>query len=133
MTRHNLPVDNKLIVHGDLTERGGYTAAQRLLEVSDRPTAIMTGNDLMAFGAMRAIEERGLKVGDDIAVGGFDDIPLAELVHPTLTTLRQPIYEIGRRLASTLVHMLAGEEIPDRAILLRPELIIRESSGVSRC
>jgi LacI family transcriptional regulator len=92
----------------------------------------MAGNDLMAFGVMSAVQAHGLRVGEDVAVGGFDDVPLAEYIHPGLTTIRQPIYEIGQQLTEMLLRMLAGETLTKRAILLEPELIVRASSGPPR-
>jgi LacI family transcriptional regulator len=92
----------------------------------------MTGNDLMAFGAMSAIQSRGLRVGYDIAVGGFDDVPSAAHIHPGLTTVRQPIYEIGQQLTEMLFQLIAGQDVAERTILLKPQLIIRASSDPSR-
>lgn len=121
-----------LLLAGELTERSGREIAKHLFNLAQPPTAIMTGNDLMAFGVMRTIQERGLRVGDDVAVGGFDDIPTSEHIHPGLTTIRQPIYETGQRLVTLLVQMMNGDTSPPRAILLEPELIIRASSGSQR-
>jgi DNA-binding LacI/PurR family transcriptional regulator len=85
----------------------------------------------MAIGAMRAAREYGLTVGRDLSVVGFDDIPLAEHAHPPLTTVRQPVYEIGRQVCRMLVQILAGEalEVEARQVLFKPELVIRDSSG----
>jgi len=124
-----LELVEELVEIGDLTERGGYEAAQRLLSLSSPPTAIVACNDLMALGAIRAARERGLIVGEDIAITGFDDIPLAEHAIPPLTTVRQPIYEIGCRICQMLVHLLEGNPLPERQVILTPELVIRESSG----
>jgi LacI family transcriptional regulator len=118
-------------VSSDLTERGGYAAASRLLAGAQRPTAIIAGNDLMAIGAMRAAREAGLNVGRHLSVVGFDDITLAEHAHPPLTTVRQPIYEIGQRVCRMLVRILAGEPLKEEEcqVLFEPELVIRDSSG----
>lgn len=132
MQRHHIPLDPALVVHGDLTEKSGRELAHHLLNLPDPPTAIMAGNDLMAFGVMSAVQAHGLRVGEDVAVGGFDDVPLAEYIHPGLTTIRQPIYEIGQQLTEMLLRMLAGETLTKRAILLEPELIVRASSGPPR-
>lgn len=132
MQAHSLPVDEALIVESDLTERGGREAANRLLDLPDPPTAIMAGNDLTAFGVMKAVQERGLAVGKDVAVGGFDDIPLAEHVHPGLTTIRQPIFQIGQQAAQTLLSLIAGKSIADASVLIMPELVVRASSGEPR-
>jgi LacI family transcriptional regulator len=113
----------------DLTQRGGFSAMSELLALSPPPTAIIACNDLMALGAISAAQKQGLVVGRDIAITGFDDIPLAEHSHPTLTTVRQPIYEIGRQCCEMLIRLIRGEELVERHVLLQPELIVRESSG----
>jgi LacI family transcriptional regulator len=131
MAAHSLPIDERMIVEADLTEAGGRTAALHLLQTA-HPTAIMTGNDLVALGVMGAIHSCGLAVGTDVAVGGFDDIPSAEHVRPSLTTVRQPIYEIGRQVTQMLFALIDGHELASSAVLLSPSLIIRESSGSRR-
>lgn len=128
MSEHGLPVDETLVVEGELTEESGRRVAARLLALPEPPTAIMTGNDLAALGAMSAVQERGLRVGEDVAVAGFDDIPAAEHVHPGLTTLRQPINEIAEQATEYLLTLISGGSPPSRATLLMPELVIRASS-----
>lgn len=105
---------------------------EQLLDLDHPPTAIVTGNDLMAFGAMQAAQERGLVVGHDIAVIGFDDIPLAEHFNPPLTTVRQPIYDIGKRICQMLIKIIKGEEVAECQVILQPELLIRQSSGAGQ-
>lgn len=130
MQHYQLGIPDSYLLEGDLTEAGGYRAAEYLLNLPTRPTAIMTGNDSMALGVMSCIRQRGLRPGVDIAVGGFDDIPAAEHVHPGLTTIRQPLYEIGEQLTRTLLEMIAGHHPKQRGILLKPQLIVRGSSGI---
>lgn len=132
MARAGLTIDPALVMAGSLTERSGYELAQKLLALPQPPTAIMTGNDLMAFGVMSALQAQGLRAGEDIAVGGFDDVPAAEHLHPGLTTIHQPIHEIGQQITLMLLKMIAGESVNDRAILLKPQLIVRASSGPAR-
>jgi LacI family transcriptional regulator len=127
---NGLELDPALIVEGNLTESGGHQRTMQLLDLEEPPTAVVAGNDLMAFGAMEAAQERGLVIGRDIAVIGFDDVPLAAYFHPTLTTVRQPIYDIGKMLSQMLIKIIKGEELAERQIILQPELVIRESSGV---
>jgi LacI family transcriptional regulator len=126
-----IPKDSALIVFGDLTQRGGYEQANKLLDLPSPPTAIAACNDLMAFGAMSAVQDRGLKVGGDIAITGFDDIPMAEYAHPPLTTVHQPIYKIGGMVCEMLIRLIQGEELNERYVLLKPELIVRQSSNKS--
>jgi LacI family transcriptional regulator len=132
MERNNIPVDESLIVEANLTEGGGSEGAHRLLALPIPPTAIMCGNDLMALGVMNVIQEKGLRVGDDIAVGGFDDIPLAEHIRPGLTTIHQPIYEIGQQIAHTLLKLIRTETVKNPSVLIKPELVVRKSSGPPR-
>jgi len=126
----DLEFDPALVVEGNLTQSRGRQRMEQLLDLEDPPTAVVTGNDLMAFGAMEAAQERGLVVGRDIAVIGFDDVPLAAYFRPSLTTIRQPIYDIGKRLSQMLIKIIEGEELAQCQIILQPELVIRESSGV---
>jgi LacI family repressor for deo operon, udp, cdd, tsx, nupC, and nupG len=83
----------------------------------------------MALGVISALQSKGLIVGHDVVVVGYDDIPLAEHAHPPLTTLRQPIYEIGRRICEMLIHLLQGDTLEERHVILRPQLVVRESCG----
>jgi LacI family transcriptional regulator len=121
------------VVEGDLTQSGGVRAAQTLLARHPRPTAIIACNDLMALGVVSAAQKMGFSIPRDLSVGGFDDIPLAEHAIPALTTVRQPIYEIGRRLSRMVVQLVQdqphlGNDWPSQ-VLLTPELVVRDSGG----
>lgn len=129
MAENDLVVEPQWIVEGDMTQRGGAQVAGKLLQLAQPPTAIIGGNDLMAIGAMNRIRQHGLEVGGDVAVGGFDDIPLAEFVNPPLTTVHQPIYTIGRQTCAMLIQIVNKEKPPDRHVLLTPSLVVRASSG----
>ncbi len=111
-----------------MAEAEARTATETLLDATPRPTAIMTGNDRMALGAMAAVRERGLTVGTDVAVAGFDNIPSAEHVYPGLTTMHQPTYEIGERLADKLLGTIAGTPPEQTATILTADLIVRGST-----
>lgn len=125
-------VDRDLIVEGDFTQEGGRTAMQQLIAREDPPTAVFCASDTMATGAIRAIHEAGLNVPDDIAVVGFDDVPAASFSNPPLTTIRQPIYELGATAASELIAQLESDE-PSRIQKRLPvELVIRESCGAGQ-
>lgn len=115
--------------HSDLLRSGGYTDTNALLDRFPAITAIVCCNDLMALGAISAAQGRGLNVGSDLSITGFDDIPPAEYAHPALTTVHQPIYEIGRRLVHMLTQIIAGTPPQQTQILLPAELIIRASTG----
>ena len=126
---HNLPQDEATIITGDLTQRGGYRQANVLLDSPVPPVAIVASNDLMAIGAMSAAQERNLQVGQDIAITGFDDTPMAEHSHPPLTTVHQPVYTIGRMVCEMLIKRIRGEFLKDEQIILKPSLVIRQSCG----
>ena len=127
-----IPTDDALFRVGNLTQRDGYEQAKILLDLPSPPTAIAACNDLMAFGAMSAAQDRDLVVGKDISITGFDNIPMAEYSHPSLTTLHQPLYQIGAMVCEMLIHLVRGEELEEKKILLKPELIVRQSSGLLR-
>ncbi len=129
MAANGLAVPDGWIVEGDMTQRGGAELTEQILTLTPRPTAILAGNDLMALGVMNRLQQRGYTVGQDIAVGGFDDIPLVEHAHPPLTTIHQPIYEIGRRTCAMLIEILNGRPPANPHILLTPTLVARASSG----
>ena len=129
MDAHGLGPDGCQIVLGDLTQKSGYEATMRLLDGAQPPTAIAACNDLMALGAMSAIHERGLQVGKDVAVTGFDDIPMAEHSHPPLTTVHQPIYQIGKMVCDKLVRLIVDEALESPQVILEPQLMVRQSCG----
>jgi len=79
---------------------------------------------------MSAAQKRGLVIGKDISITGFDNIPMAEHTHPPLTTLHQPLYQIGGMVCEMLIHLVRGEELEKKNILLKPELIVRQSAGL---
>jgi LacI family transcriptional regulator len=127
-----LEPDEAYVTEGALTLDSGYAAALRLLDQPRPPTAIAACNDMMAIGAMQAIQAKGLKVGCDVAVTGFDDILQSANAHPPLTTVRQPIYLIGRQALDMLIRAIRQEPLDEPHVLLTPELIIRESSDRRR-
>ena len=128
LAERGLTLNEDYLRIGALTEQSGYMLAKELLALPTPPSALVCGNDLMAIGAMRAAQEKGLKIGHEIAVTGFDDIPLAEHTYPPLTTVHQPIYQIGKRVTAMLIDLLEGKPLTERQILLKPELVIRQST-----
>lgn len=127
---HRLPIQKELMVTGYFEEERGAKAMEKLLSLNPgtRPTAVFAANDLMAIGAMRAIQKTGLKVPDDIAVVGFDDIDIAARVSPALTTIHQPMQDLGEFAAKSLITN-EGDFGPIRKIF-GVQLVVRESSGV---
>ncbi len=124
----HLAFDATLVAESDLTRTGGYQAAQRLLDLNARPTALICVNDLTAIGAMRAARERGIVVGRALAIAGYDGTEDSEHTDPPLTTLRQPIYDTAQRLVEMLLDRVAGKPIVEPHVILQPELIVREST-----
>lgn len=117
------------IVRGENTVEDGRTCLNRLLQLpgEQRPTAVACVSDHLAIGATQAAMAAGLVVGDDLAITGYDNVPLAEFLYPPLTTVRQPIPAVGQALVDLLLKQINGEEIAEKGVLLRPELIVRES------
>ncbi len=130
LAANGISVSPGLILRCEGNFQGGLEATSRLLElpVIQRPTAIMAFNDVMAIGAIRAAQERGLQVGVDLAITGFDDTPMVQYLTPTLTSVRQPIWEVGQQVISILLSILNETSLPGAQVLVRPELIVRESS-----
>jgi LacI family transcriptional regulator len=124
---HHIPYDPALVVSGDFWQHSGVVAANHLLDLPTRPTAIFASNDLSAFGAMEVVRDRGLEIPKDISLIGFDDIPQASLVYPQLTTVRQPLDQMGRIATRMLVEQIEHPEQPVRHVTLATKLIIRES------
>jgi LacI family transcriptional regulator len=129
MNRHRLSVSDRMIAQGDLRRESGAEAIGQLLDTRLRPTAVVFCNDMMALGGMEAAAERGLVVGRDLSIAGFDGIAAGEHTTPGLTTLRQPIGEIGRLVCRTLVAAIEGETAVPPQVLLTPELVVRGSTG----
>lgn len=124
-----LELDEALVNVSDFSEAGGYQAMQALLD--QQPDAVFAQSDAIALGAVRAIRDRGLRVPDDIAVVGFDDMPLAANADPPLTTIRQPINRTGMLAVDTLIDIVRTTPEPARHIVLPVELVIRASSGAA--
>jgi LacI family transcriptional regulator len=114
---------------GDFYPESGQAAMAALLDLPERPTAVVAAADLMAAGAIQAIVDRGLRVPDDIAIVGFDDIQIAPLLQPSLTTIRQDKRGLGATAARTLLRLIADPELEPPVITLPVELVVRESSG----
>lgn len=127
LQKAGLPIAQDHVRIGDLTEKSGMEAAHRLLTLEQPPSAIVAANDLMAIGVMQVAKQHNLSIGSDLSIAGFDDIPSAEAL--SLTTLHQPIYQIGKELSRMMVAMLEGENLEERQVLMKPELMIRASVG----
>lgn len=116
-----------LVREGDFLQPLGYRGARELLALPVRPTAIVSSNDVMAFGVMEAVREYGLRIPADISIIGFDDIPQASHVHPPLTTIRQPLEQMGRMATRMLLDLISDPATEAARIELPTELVIRDS------
>ncbi len=121
--------DPALVVKGDFLEDRGYAATRELLQLPSPPTAIFTSADTAAFGALRALREAGLRVPEDISIVGFDDIPESSLVTPPLTTVRQPLKEMGATAVRLLRNLMDDPEMTPRRTELATQLVVRDSSA----
>jgi LacI family transcriptional regulator len=128
LKKANLPVDPSLMQAGNYTPASGFAAMKFLLQVTPRPTAVFVASDVVAIGAMLAIKEAGLRIPRDMAVVGFDDIPLAEFYDPPLTTIHLPAFGLGWAGGERLIRIIQGEGLNDASLLLESKLIIRQSS-----
>lgn len=128
-----LPLPDHAVVEADFHFSGGREATARLLGTGERFTALFAGNDLMAAGAIRELTERGIEVPRDMSVIGFDDAPLAEMITPALTTMRQPLQEMAHTAVSLLLSRVTGSDgaQPTRRVL-PTALVIRESTAPPR-
>jgi len=123
-------LDEALIARGDFTENGGYKAMKQMLKV--KPDAVFAASDATAIGAIRAVEEAGLRVPQDVAFVGFDDLPVASGSEIKLTTIRQPIIQFGATAVETLIDLIENGIKPTRRIIMDTELVIRESCGAKQ-
>ncbi len=124
-----LAYDETLVRLGDFTMDSGYKAMDDLLTIDQRPSAVFVASDTVALGALQAIQNAGLQVPQDIAICGFDDIPLAKFLNPPLTTVQLPAYGLGWAAADLLIRMILNKEIINPYVLLGTELVVRSSCG----
>lgn len=128
-----VPVDQNLIRYGDFDAESGYMQMQALLRQQPRPTAVFVASDVVAIGAIKAIHEAGLSIPQQMAVVGFDDVPVAKYFEPALTTMHLPIAELAARACDMLVHFIQGKPPEQTQILLEAHLVVRDSCGAAGC
>jgi len=124
-----LSFEPRLVAEGDWSPQSGYWAMRELLERGVAFTALFAQNDRMAIGAMRALREAGRRVPDDMAIIGYDGIPMSEFTSPPLSTVVQPMQEVGRLAARMLIETIEEPSTPPREILLRARLVCRGTCG----
>ncbi|MCC7362619.1 MAG: LacI family DNA-binding transcriptional regulator [Anaerolineales bacterium] len=124
-----LAYNPELVRYGNFTPQSGAEAMAQLLALPQPPTAVFVASDTVAFGALHAARRAGLRLPDDLALVGFDDVSLSEFLDPPLTTVRLPAYGLGYAAAEMLHRLITGDEIRVSPLILDTELIVRESSG----
>ena len=127
MSGAGVPVDENLMLDGDYLEESGLRAVERLLAAGHGFSAIFASNDQMAYGAALALHRRGLRVPQDVSLVGFDDLPSSSFAVPPLTSVHQPICELGKAAAEAMLDLLAGREA--RVALPPPRMVLRESTA----
>lgn len=125
---NNIPIYPELIKFGDSSHESGVKLTEELLSLPQPPDALFTGNNLITLGALETIHNKGLRIPDDIAIVGFDDMYWSISLNPPLTAVRQPAYEIGKRAAELLIQKIADPSRTPVRMVLKTELIIRKSS-----
>ncbi|MFZ5753312.1 MAG: LacI family DNA-binding transcriptional regulator [Bacillota bacterium] len=128
----NISLDERYIVEGDNEIEGGYLGVKKLLKLPEPPQAIFAANDLMAIGAIDAIKSEGLRIPEDVAIVGFDDIKISSLIEPKLTTISQPVYKMGLIAARLLFDCIENnleEDDFQQNIFIQPKLMVRKSCG----
>lgn len=129
LDRAGIAVDASLIVPGDFYQESGFTGCNALLDLAEPPTALFAASDQMAMGAVEALRRRGLRVPEDMSVVGFDDLPEVRWSAPPLTTVRQPLAEMGKLAVRTILKLTRGEELDSPRVELATELVVRSSTA----
>jgi LacI family transcriptional regulator len=132
LERAGIEVDRDLIRFGDFQHEGGFRCAKDLLALPEPPTAIFAGSDQQAMGVYEAARQAGLRIPQDLSVVGFDDLPMCEWLSPPLTTVRQPLEEMGRVAARTLFQLLEDQPLFSPRMELATELKVRHSTAPPR-
>jgi len=129
LKEHGIPLYEEIICYADFTREAGYHVMKRYLKLPELPTAVFAANDLIALGAIEAIEEDGSLVPDDISVIGFNNISYASLPRIMLTTIAQPMYEMGFAAAEYILDVVEGKREERLQRVLEPKLIVRKTCG----
>jgi LacI family transcriptional regulator len=126
--KFGIPLNDAYIIAGDFKWEIGHRIVTEMIAQKKAPRAIFAENDFMALGIIQGVQEAGLKIPNDIAIVGFDDIPFATFPGINLTTIRQPKYKMGKIAANILMDQIAGKSHESKRVIIEPELIIRQSS-----
>ena len=128
LERAGRTLDETMVRNGDFHHEGGFRCGGELLDLAEPPTAIFAGSDQQALGVYEAARQRGLRIPEDLSVVGFDDLPTARWVSPPLTTIRQPLADMGRMGAEMLGSLIDGVALRSKRVELATELIVRQES-----
>jgi DNA-binding LacI/PurR family transcriptional regulator len=128
LTKAGISVNENLIEEGNYTPSSGFAAMEKLLKNSPIPSAVFIASDVVAMGAILAIKRAGLSIPEDIAIVGFDDIPLSEYFDPPLTTIKVPAYGLGWAVSERLIRLIRNEDLGETNMFLKSNLVVRESS-----
>jgi len=131
LAQAGIPYDERLVQYGNFDEESGQQAIEALLALDPPPTAVFIASDMVAMGAMRTLRDRGLRVPDDMAIVGFDDITAARFIVPALTTVRVPTFGLGWTAAERLIRLIHRDPLQETHVLLETELVVRESCGAA--
>lgn len=129
LQQHGVPYDPSLVRWGDFRHEGGYRFGLELLADAHRPTALFAGSDQQALGVYEAARQLGLSVPRDVSIVGFDDLPFARWLPPPLTTIRQPLAQMGAMAAEMLMRLIDGRALTSQRVELATELVVRESTA----
>lgn len=125
---YRLPFRNELLLHGEYTYESGYQLTASLLDRGVEFTALLAGNDMMAIGAMTCLKERGKRIPEDIELIGFDNIAFSRILEPSLTTVEQPVEELGRCAANIILSLVNGQRPENDITRLEPRMVLRSST-----
>ncbi|MDQ0219426.1 LacI family transcriptional regulator [Peribacillus cavernae] len=129
LAQNEIEVEPLLIQEGDYSSKSGFNMMLKFLALENPPTAVFASSDEMAIGALKAVKINGFHVPGDISIVGFDGITLGEIVEPAITTIVQPMYQIGYKAMELLLNLIEDRELPKKQLMLADKLIIRESCG----
>lgn len=132
LTEAGMAFEERFYREGDFTRASGYAATKDIMSQDARPTALFVGSDAMAIGAMQALKDMKLRIPDDVALVGFDDIKYAQYLEPPLTTVRQPAYQVGSRATRLLLNLIGKKRLRCKHLVLDVNLIVRGSSNRGR-
>lgn len=128
MKKNSLDIENDFIIEGDFSLESGYKIGQTIADKNNKPSAIFVANDEMAIGIIKTLKQYSLNVPDDIAIVGFDNVKLSEVIEPELTTFAQPTYEIGGKAMQLLLKLMKGKEVKTKCVYLEGEILERKST-----